>query len=251
MKLARFGRGGEALFGVAQGEVVQQIQDDGHGGYRVTDREYLLGEVKLLPPCLPSKIIGIGLNYRSHAEEIGLPVPGEPMVFLKAPSALIGHDERILYPAMSRRVDFEGELAVVIAEEARGVSEREALSHVLGYTCINDVTARDIQQRGHMDLSKGMDTFAPLGPFIETDLDPSDLLVQTRLNGELRQQASTADMVFSVPRLIEYISAVMTLFPGDIIATGTPAGIGPMVPGDVVEVIVEGIGTLRSFVVSG
>ena len=249
MKLARFGVGGMALLGVVDGDHLREVKVDVYGAFEITDSEHRLKDVKLLPPCQPSKIVGIGLNYRSHAEEVRLPVPGEPMVFLKATTALIGHDERIIYPRVSQRIDYEGELAVVIGEEAKGVACGEALSYVLGYTCINDVTARDIQGRGQMDLAKGLDTFAPLGPFIETELDPTDIRIETRLNGELRQSASTADMIHSVPRLIEFVSAAMTLLPGDVIATGTPAGIGPMKPGDVVEVTIEGIGTLRNFVV--
>jgi len=210
-----------------------------------------LDEVRLLAPCLPSKIICVGLNYRSHAEETKLPIPSVPLIFLKPSTAVIGPDDRIILPHHSRRVDYEGELAVVIDKKAKDVPEGEAREYVMGYTCFNDVSERYVQREdGQWTRAKGYDTFAPIGPYIETGVDPDDLKVETYLNGELRQCASTSDLIFGVSKLISFISGVMTLLPGDVIATGTPSGIGCVNPGDIIEVKIERIGTLRNFVVS-
>lgn len=209
-----------------------------------------LGEVKLLAPCTPSKIIGVGRNYADHAAELGNELPKEPLLFLKAPSALNDPDGAIVYPTQSSRVDYEGELAVVIGRRCRDVPKSGAAKVILGYTICNDVTARDLQQTdGQWARAKGFDTFAPLGPWIVTGLDPAGLRVRTRLNGVLKQDCPTSKLIFDVPTLIEYISAAFTLEPGDVIATGTPSGIGPMQPGDVVTVEIEGIGALTNRVV--
>jgi 2-keto-4-pentenoate hydratase/2-oxohepta-3-ene-1,7-dioic acid hydratase in catechol pathway len=207
----------------------------------------------VLAPCTPSKIVALGRNYRDHAAELGHDVPLEPLIFLKPPSAVIGPDEAIRLPAMSARVDYEGELVVVMGRRAYRLREDEdPLAYVLGYTCGNDVTARDLQQRdGQFTRAKGFDTFAPIGPVIATDLDPTDLRIETRVNGCVRQRARTRDLVFPVPVLIRFIAQVMTLLPGDLIFTGTPAGVGPLFDGDVVEVEIEGIGTLRNPVRAG
>jgi 2-keto-4-pentenoate hydratase/2-oxohepta-3-ene-1,7-dioic acid hydratase in catechol pathway len=211
-----------------------------------------LGDVNLLAPCEPSKIVALGLNYRDHAAEFGRQAPDEPLIFLKPSTAVIGPGANIIYPRMSRRVDYEAELGVVIGKTARRVEEENALEYVLGYTCFNDVTARDLQKKdGLFTRAKGFDTFAALGPWIETGLaDPDKVMVEAYLNGERRQHASTSTMVFGVRRLIAFISEVMTLLPGDVIATGTPSGVGPMRPGDEVEVRVEGIGTLQNRVLA-
>jgi 2-keto-4-pentenoate hydratase/2-oxohepta-3-ene-1,7-dioic acid hydratase in catechol pathway len=210
-----------------------------------------LEDVTLLAPCLPSKIIAVGRNYAAHAAEHGAEVPAEPLIFLKPASAVIGPQQAIVYPErLSQHVDHEAELAVVIGRRARRVRRVEALAYVLGYTCANDVTARDLQQRdGQWARSKGFDTFCPLGPWIVTDLDITDVAVRCRVNTELRQDGRTRDMVFGVDELIAYASAVMTLEPGDLILTGTPAGVGPMLPGDRVAVEIEGIGILENEVV--
>jgi 2-keto-4-pentenoate hydratase/2-oxohepta-3-ene-1,7-dioic acid hydratase in catechol pathway len=209
-----------------------------------------LGEVKLLAPCTPSKIIGVGRNYADHAAELGNALPKEPLLFLKAPSSLNDPDGAIVYPPQSSRVDYEGELAVVIGRRCHDVSKARAADVILGYTICNDVTARDLQQTdGQWARAKGFDTFAPLGPHIVTDLDPAGLRVRTRLNDALKQDCPTSKLIFDVPTLIEYISAAFTLEPGDVIATGTPSGVGPMQPGDVVTVEIEGIGTLTNHVV--
>ncbi|HSK09554.1 MAG TPA: fumarylacetoacetate hydrolase family protein [Vicinamibacterales bacterium] len=202
---------------------------------------------RLLTPVQPSKIMAIGLNYRDHAAEQKKPLPPEPLVFLKAPSALLAPGEAIRLPAGVGRVDFESELAVVIGRRATKVPRAEARRHVLGYTCMNDVTARDLQNRGvQYSHCKGYDTFAPLGPCIAVGLDPGSLRIQGWQNGELRHDSSTNQLIFPVDQLIEYVSAIMTLLPGDIISTGTPSGIGSLRSGDVFTVRVEGIGDLSN-----
>jgi 2-keto-4-pentenoate hydratase/2-oxohepta-3-ene-1,7-dioic acid hydratase in catechol pathway len=216
-----------------------------------TDARIPLASVRLLAPCTPSKIIGVGRNYAEHAAELGNEPPKEPLLFFKPPSALNDPDGDIVYPSQSTRVDFEGELACVIARRCRNVPASQAREVIWGYTICNDVTARDLQKTdGQWARAKGFDTFAPLGPCIAIGLDPSALRIRTYLNGELKQDAHTSGLIFGVERLIEYITAAFTLERGDVIATGTPAGIAPMHPGDVVSVEIEGIGTLRNRVVS-
>ncbi|MFL6282958.1 MAG: fumarylacetoacetate hydrolase family protein [Pyrinomonadaceae bacterium] len=211
-----------------------------------------LEEAQLLAPVEPSKVVCVGRNYREHAAELGNPMPTEPLLFLKAPSAIVGQGDAIELPGQSERVEHEGELAVVIGRKCRKVAEDEdPLSYVLGYTCVNDVTARDLQRRDvQFTRAKSFDTFCPVGPYIVTGLDPADLRVETRVNGDVRQSGRTSAMAFPVRLLIRYISNVMTLNPGDLIATGTPAGVGPLTDGDTVEVEVEGVGTLRNHVKS-
>jgi len=213
-----------------------------------TKQSISLDEVSLLAPVAPSKIVCVGRNYLEHAVELGNRMPDEPLLFLKAPSAVIGNDERILLPRQSQQVEHEGELGVVIAKPAREItSEEDPLSYVLGYTCVNDVTARDLQRKDvQFTRGKSFDTFCPVGPWIVTDLDPTNTSVVTRVNGELKQQGRTGDMAFTVSFLIRYISGIMTLNPGDLIATGTPAGVSRLKHGDVVEVEVEGVGVLRN-----
>jgi 2-keto-4-pentenoate hydratase/2-oxohepta-3-ene-1,7-dioic acid hydratase in catechol pathway len=207
-----------------------------------------LAEVKLLAPVAPSKIVCVGRNYREHAAELGNKMPDEPLLFLKAPSAVIASGDVIELPTASQQVEHEGELGVVIGRLAHKIRETEdPLSYVFGYTCVNDVTARDLQRKDvQFTRGKSFDTFCPVGPWIETEIDPSSVTVQTRLNGEVKQKGNTADMAFSVAFLIRYISEIMTLYPGDLIATGTPAGVSRMKHGDTVEVEVTGIGILRN-----
>ncbi|HEV3471092.1 MAG TPA: fumarylacetoacetate hydrolase family protein [Pyrinomonadaceae bacterium] len=211
-------------------------------------RPVRLGEARLLAPVVPSKIVCVGRNYQEHAAELGNPMPPEPLLFLKAPSAVIGDGEAIELPPISERVEHEGELAVVIGRRARRIPAGEdPLSYALGYTCLNDVTARDLQRKDvQFTRGKSFDTFCPVGPFVVTGLDPADLSVSTRVNGEVRQSGRTSRMAFPVAHLLRYISEVMTLEPGDLVATGTPAGVGPLRDGDLVEVEVEGIGVLRN-----
>jgi 2-keto-4-pentenoate hydratase/2-oxohepta-3-ene-1,7-dioic acid hydratase in catechol pathway len=205
-----------------------------------------LDEVKLLAPVTPSKIVCVGRNYREHAAELGNKMPDEPLLFLKAPSAVIASGDPIELPGASQQVEHEGELGVVIGKVARNVVD-DPLSYVAGYTCVNDVTARDLQRKDvQFTRGKSFDTFCPAGPWIVTDLDPANVSVTTRLNGEVKQRGNTADMAFDVTFLIRYISAIMTLYPGDLIATGTPAGVSRMKHGDVVEVEVSGVGILKN-----
>jgi 2-keto-4-pentenoate hydratase/2-oxohepta-3-ene-1,7-dioic acid hydratase in catechol pathway len=201
---------------------------------------------EILPvPVRPTKILCVGRNYADHAAELGHDVPAEPLIFMKPPSSLIGAGEAIVLPAASERVDYEGELAVVIGRRCRNVSEADAMGVIAGYTILNDVTARDLQKKdGQWTRAKGFDTFAPCGPRLVTDLDPTDLEIKTLVNGELKQHGRTSQFIFSIPRVIAYISGVMTLEEGDVISTGTPSGVGPLKPGDTVEVWVEGIGSL-------
>jgi len=200
-----------------------------------------------LTPCAPSKIVCVGRNYHAHIAELKHAVPPEPLLFLKPPSALLPAGGVILLPSLSRRVDYEGELGVVIGRAARGVPEERALEHVLGLTCVNDVTARDLQERdGQWTRAKGFDTFAPVGPCLAIGLDASTLRVETFVNGERRQSAPVAQMIFGLARLISYISAAMTLLPGDLVSTGTPEGVGPLQNGDEVTVSIDGIGRLSN-----
>ena len=203
-------------------------------------------DVELLAPCCPSKIACVGLNYVEHAKELKMKLPEEPILFLKPPSAVIGPGTEIIVPKSSERVDYEGELGVVIGKRCKAIAADEAKKHILGYTCFNDVTARDLQQKdGQWTRAKSFDTFAPFGPWIAS-IDPSDADIKTRVNGQIRQSSNTADLIFGVPSLIEFISNVMTLEPGDVIATGTPPGVGRLEKGDVVEVEIEGIGVLKN-----
>jgi 2-keto-4-pentenoate hydratase/2-oxohepta-3-ene-1,7-dioic acid hydratase in catechol pathway len=207
--------------------------------------------VRLLAPCTPSKIVALGLNYRSHAEEAKMPIPSVPLIFLKPSTAVIGHNDEIVLPSFSRRVDYEGELGVVIGRRAKDVLQDKSRDYILGYTCVNDVSERHIQkQDGQWTRAKSFDTFAPVGPWIETEIEPDDLKLETYLNGRLCQSARTSDLIFGVDEMVSFISSVMTLLPGDIISTGTPSGIGRINPGDAVEVRIEKIGNLKNIVVS-
>jgi len=253
MRIVRFQRAGRTGYGILEGEKISVLGGTPYDGLENTTGEVMsLPEVRLLAPCEPTKIVALGLNYRDHAAEFGRPIPEEPLLFMKPSTAVIGPDEDIIYPAMSRRVDYEAELAVVMGRTCRFVKAEDFRDYVLGYTCINDVTARDLQKKdGQFTRSKSFDTFAPLGPWIETAIpDPDNLTVEAYLNGERRQHGNTRDMVFGVAALVSFISRIMTLMPGDVIATGTSAGIGPMAPGDVVEIRVESIGTLRNRLVT-
>ncbi len=224
---------------------------DIEGDFVVFDSyEVPVSSVKFLPPVEPTKIVAVGLNYIDHAQELNMPVPDEPILFLKPPSAVIGHEDCIVLPEQSQRVDYEGELAVVIGEECRNIPETMASDYILGYTCFNDVTARDLQSKdGQWTRAKSFDTFAPLGPYIAEIDDPGKLGIQTRVNGRVVQKSNTSNLIFDVFQLVSFISSVMTLKPGDIIATGTPAGVGWLKAGDVVEIEVEKIGVLRNPVI--
>ncbi len=250
MKFARFEVNGKIYNGMAEAEEISVIRGAFWNQYEMTGHKYLISEVSFLPPVLPTKIVCVGQNYLGHIEELGMPVPKEPIIFFKPPSCLIGHEHPIIYPADAKRVDYEGELAIVIKKDMRNVNESDALNFVLGYSCFNDVTERNMVGNNPflLSLSKGIDTFGPCGPYVVTDLDPNRLMLRTFLNGELKQQDNTQNCVFSIQQVLSYISRYITLLPGDIVTTGTPKGIDPMQPGDTVEVEIEGIGILRNSV---
>ncbi len=252
MKIIRFAIGESINYGILEGELIQGIESTPYSSskFKLSGQQHNLDEIRVLAPSVPSKIAAVGLNYYSHADEVKMPIPAEPLLFLKPPTSVIGPQDNIVYPDSSERVDYEAELGVVIKTRAYHVPPDRALDYVLGYTCFNDVTARDLQKRdGQWTRAKSFDTFSAIGPYIETELDPSNVTVESYLNGELKQRGNTSDLIFPVPKLISFISRVMTLLPGDVIATGTPSGIGPMNPGDTIEIRVEGIGTLRNRVV--
>lgn len=243
MKLVRFVVDNEIFSGWLKGDRLIPLAN------RSFPRAFLLREVRLLAPCFPTKVVAIGLNYRDHAKELDMALPEEPLLFLKPSSSVVGPGDAIVIPHQSTRVDYEAELAVVIGKTARKVKRSEADQHILGYTCLNDITARDLQSKdGQWSRAKGFDTFCPIGPWIETELDPGDLSIELLVNGSTKQASRTSHLAFSPVELVEFVSGVMTLFPGDIIATGTPAGIGPLAPGDTVEVRIEGIGSLVNVV---
>lgn len=250
MKIYRFLQAGRPAYGVLQEATLAVIKGSLFGEFAAGPERLPIGEVTLLPPAEPSKIVAVGVNYRDHALERGRGLPEEPLLFLKPPSAVVGPNDIILYPRMSKRVDYEGELALVIKKTARHLGDDEPVGdYILGYTCFNDVTARDLQDKDvQFTRAKSFDTFASIGPCLVTDLDPSDLKIKTFLNGKLKQSSSTRNLIFPVPALVRFISRIMTLVPGDVITTGTPAGIGPMQPGDKVDVQIEGIGTLSNSV---
>jgi 2-keto-4-pentenoate hydratase/2-oxohepta-3-ene-1,7-dioic acid hydratase in catechol pathway len=274
VRIARFAKGGEVAYGVvgeAQADgsgaarpgagtaglsVVAELRghpfSPGKGGVQFTGATFPLDDVRLLAPVLPSKVVAVGRNYADHAREMGGEPPAEPVLFLKPSTAVVGHGDQIAYPVkLTQRVDYEGELAVIIGRLCREVPAAQAGEVIFGYTCANDVTARDLQARdGQWTRAKGFDTFCPLGPWIETDADPADLQLTTEVNGEIRQQALTSQLLYDVPALVEYVSTVMTLLPGDVLLTGTPAGVGPLEDGDEVSVTIENVGLLRNTVVN-
>lgn len=247
MQLVRFKHEAEERWGDLAGGEILVLEGEPGGSLRPTGRRVPLAGARLLAPCRPSKIVCVGLNYRDHAEELGEKLPERPVLFLKPPSAVIGPGETIVKPGLCRRLDYEGELAVVIGRTARQVPVEEALDCVLGYTCANDVTARDLQPKdGQWTLSKSFDTFCPLGPAVVTGIDPADLEITVRVNGETRQHSRTSRLIFGVAELVSFISHVMTLWPGDVILTGTPGGIGSLEPGDTVEVEISQVGLLEN-----
>jgi 2-keto-4-pentenoate hydratase/2-oxohepta-3-ene-1,7-dioic acid hydratase in catechol pathway len=245
LRIGRFADGSRVFFAHLEGDGIREAAGDPFAGLGSPGRCRPVDGLHWLIPCDPSKIVCIGRNYRSHAAELGHELPQEPLLFLKPPSSLLPHGGVIRLPNRSRRVDFEGELGIVISRRARGVAESRAREYVLGYTCINDVTARDLQEKDvQFTRAKGFDSFCPVGPCIATGIDPSGLTVETFVNGVRRQSDRVSRMVFGVEALVSYVSGVMTLEPGDLIATGTPAGVGPLTVGDEVAVSIEGIGRL-------
>jgi 2-keto-4-pentenoate hydratase/2-oxohepta-3-ene-1,7-dioic acid hydratase in catechol pathway len=252
MKFCRFLPAGIEipLFGLVEDDLVFELTCAPWELWTKGKRRFAVADCKLMPPVVPSKIVCVGRNYAAHAAELGNELPKEPMIFMKPPSSLIGPGAGIVIPRYSQRVEHEGELGVVIGKACSQLGEEEdPLSYILGYTCVNDVTARDLQKADvQFTRAKGFDTFCPVGPHIETNLDPRNVQVETHVNGALRQSGNTSLMVFPVAYLVRWISRMMTLVPGDLIATGTPSGVGPLVVGDEVEVSVAGIGVLRNSV---
>lgn len=248
MRFTRFAIGSTIGYGLVEdGGTIRAITTTPFLPWEPTDETFDPSQVRVLAPVLPSKIVAVGLNYRAHAEETGRGLPEEPMLFLKPTTSVIGPGETIVMPPQSQRIDHEAELAVVMGKAARNVAKDHALEVVLGYTCANDVTARDLQAKDiQFTRAKGFDTFCPLGPEIVTDVDASSLDLSCRVAGEVRQHSNTSDLVFSVALLVAFVSSVMTLLPGDVILTGTPDGISPLRDGDIVEVEIEGIGILSN-----
>lgn len=250
MKLARFIYKNKINWGVVDKDNIKPLKQAPFEGIVLSKSSIPLSSVKLLAPATPTKIILCGLNYKDHAKELSMPIPDEPVIFLKPCTCLIACREVIKYPSCVSRLDYEGELAFVISKNAYSVRESKALDYILGYTCLNDVTARDLQRKDvQWTRAKSFDTFCPLGPWLETDINPAELKIRTLLNGKTVQDSNTSNLIFPVQYLVSFISNIMTLYPGDIISTGTPFGVGPMQPKDTVEVEIEGIGRLVNRVV--
>ncbi len=251
MKIFRYEFQGEVKYGILEEEYLREIEGDIFGEFRPGKTKVRISEVKILPPTVPTKIVGVVFNFRAHAMEMGKKVPEEPLIFFKPPSSLVGHLEPIVIPKGVRRIDYEGELAAVIKRKARKISDEENVEdYILGYTCMNDVTARDILEReGERARAKGYDTFTPLGPCIVREANYKRFKLKTFVNGKVRQSASMTNMIFPVPFIIRFLSRIMTLYPGDVIAFGTPGGVGPLQPGDRVDVQIEGIGILSNPVI--
>jgi 2-keto-4-pentenoate hydratase/2-oxohepta-3-ene-1,7-dioic acid hydratase in catechol pathway len=255
MKIVRYLYKNEISYGIIEGGKLQVYAgspfETQEARFKPVGEQLTLSEVRLLAPCQPSKIVCLGLNYKPHGDELKMKLPEVPLLFLKPSTAVIGPNEYIILPPDSERIDYECELAAVIGRKARNVKEADYASYILGYTCFNDVTDRIAQTKdGQWTRAKSYDTFAPVGPCIETEIYPFDLCIETRLNGVVVQSGNTRDLIFPVPFLVSFISRIMTLLPGDIIATGTPAGIGPIKAGDIVEIVIESIGILRNPVAS-
>ena len=260
MKLLRFFQGNKVKTGYYDGEKVVELKDSiekvlesWHDWKYISNqikRSHSLEDLSFFPPVSPSKIICVGLNYKDHAKELKMDLPNEPKLFLKPPSSIIAHKDIINYPSVSNQVDYEGELGIVIGKKGKNIKYEEVEEFIAGYTILNDVTARDLQKKDEQwTRSKSFDTFCPVGPFIETELDPNNQGIRLKLNGKVKQESNTKNMVFSPTTLIEYISSIMTLNPGDIIATGTPSGVGQMHSGDTVEIAIDDIGVLENKIV--
>ncbi len=254
VRVGRFEVNGKKFWGIVEGDNVCVVSSDWEeflSKFRSVESDvgkcFNIMDVRLLAPVVPTKIVALGLNYRDHSVEMSERLPDEPLLFMKPSSAVIGPGEQIVYPPQSSRVDYEAELGVVIGKTARWVKKENAWDFILGYTCFNDVTARDLQSRdGQWTRAKSFDTFAPIGPYIVTDIDPSDLFIRSYVNDEVKQDSRTSFLIFDVPYILEFVSSVMTLYPGDVIATGTPAGVGPLQVGDTVTIEIEEIGKLSN-----
>ncbi len=252
MRIVRFRYKDSIAFGVLEGKTIAVLRYTPFAKILFSGEKITFKKVRLLPPAQPSKVVLVGLNYSDHARELGMKIPQEPIIFLKPPTAVIGHQDAIIYPKSIGRLDYEAELALVIKKQAKNIPAAKASQYILGYTCLNDVTARDLQKKdGQWTRAKSFDTFCPIGPWVETDIDPASLRITLRMNNFLKQDSSTRNLIFPVKKLVSFISGIMTLYPGDVISTGTPPGVGPMKPGDRVEVGIEGIGTLVNTVAKG
>lgn len=250
MKIVRFKFNNAEKYGILYDKVIRGGSGDIFGGFEENGVEYPLADVTLLAPTLPTKVVAVGLNYKEHAKELQFALPVEPLIFLKPKSAVIGAGADIIYPSMSSQVDYEGELAVVIKKRAKSVPKESIQDYILGYTCANDVTARDLQRRdGQFTRAKSFDTFCPLGPCIETALDPLNAVLHTYVNGEQKQSSNTHDMIFDVYYLVSFITHIMTLEAGDVIITGTPKGVSSLSRGDEIVVEIEGVGRLKNRIV--
>lgn len=249
MKFVRYEKDGSINYGSLEGNIVRKIEGDIFKDYRITEESNDINSVRLLSPCVPGKIVAVGINYRDHAVEMEHDLPEDPIIFIKPSTSVIGPEDKIICPEMSKRVDYEAELALVIGKTAKNVKPEDALDYVLGATCLNDVTARDLQKKdGQWTRAKSFDTFAPMGPYIVTGVDYNNLDIELVLNGEIKQKSNTSCFIAKAHQIVSYVSRIMTLDPGDVIATGTPSGVGPMKKGDVVEVRLEGVGVLKNYV---
>lgn len=251
MKFARFSRNGQTSFGVVQDGRVKALRSGLFEQPDYSGEEYALDDLQLLAPVQPGKLVCVGLNYRLHAKESGLPVPDEPMLFMCSPDAIIATGDTIVLDSDTDRIDFEAEIAIVVSKTCKNVPSEQAANFIFGYTCANDVSNRDLQRKdGQFTRAKSFDTYKPMGPWIETELDPDNVAIELRQNGETRQSSNTSDMIFSIGKIFEFVSSIMTLNAGDVIITGTPSGVGPMKGGDVIEISIEGIGSLSNKVAS-
>jgi len=255
MKIARVQIDGTAHFAQVENDQLRLLKNSSFAsvveGPQPTDKTVPLGGASLLAPVQPGKLVCVGLNYRLHAEESGVPVPDEPMLFMCSPEAIVPDGAAIELDSLDRRIDFEAEIAIVIGRGGHRIAASDAPSHIFGYTCANDVSNRDLQrQDGQFTRAKSFDSYKPMGPWIVTDIDPTDLAIQLWQNGELRQSSRTSDMIFPINDIVAFVSSIMTLKPGDVIITGTPSGVGPMAPGDRIEMEIEGIGRLSNTVIA-
>lgn len=251
MKYARIQYQGAPRYGIIEGDDIRLMDGTPFTSYTMTETLVPISAAALLAPCEPSKGVCIGLNYRDHAEEFNLPIPAEPVVFIKPSTSLNDPEAGVVYPSQSKRLDYEAELAIVIKKTAKNIEESEVDEYILGYTCANDITARDLQpKQGQWTVAKSFDTFMPLGPVITDEVDPNDLDIESRVNGKTLQHSNTSNLIFKTAFLVSYLSKVMTLLPGDVILTGTPGGISGMQVGDKVDIVIERIGTLTNTIVA-
>ncbi|MCK9573195.1 MAG: fumarylacetoacetate hydrolase family protein [Candidatus Omnitrophica bacterium] len=249
MRLIHFSHNRKEYWGILEEKNIRIIREEPSRGIKPVSKKIPVDCVKFLPPAKPTKIVLIGLNYKDHARELNMALPKEPLIFLKPSTSLIGHNDAITYPSSVRQLDYEAELAIVIKKEGKNIKPKDVRKYILGFTCLNDVTARDLQRRdGQWTRAKSFDTFCPLGPWLETGVSPKDLRIRSYLNGKLRQDSNTSEFIFPYDYLVSFISKIMTLNPGDVISTGTPSGIGAMERGDTIEIEIEGIAKLVNYI---